>query len=138
MIPDDIKGLIEKDIVPGVLKKPLSLSTYTDYFAVLLYAEDYYLEKWEGFEMKDISLQLHKAAIYGWKSKNKHLNRSDKKDDKIFVAFEIDSVPERRLFLLSRDFASVRPSGTKVEPFQGIIYRVVRSNLVLVEFGEDF
>ncbi|KAM7470149.1 hypothetical protein LguiA_008332 [Lonicera macranthoides] len=205
MIPEDIKGLIQKDIVPGVLKKPLSPSSYTEYFDTLLYAENDYLElmrangsyhflanffecsdststphpnsqkkrgndkirlepinvfeqqchlfpngwyffqtwallymKWDGFEMENVSLQLHKAAIYGWKSKNKHLNRSDENEDKIFVAFEIDSVPERRPFLLSRDFASVQPSGGKVGPFQGIIYRVVKSNLVLVEFGEDF
>ncbi|XP_059633325.1 probable RNA helicase SDE3 isoform X2 [Cornus florida] len=64
VIPEDIKSLIEKDIVPGVLRKPLSASTYKDYFEALLYAEDYYHE--------------------------------------------------------------------------GIIYRVVKSNLVLVEFGEDF
>ncbi|KAM7470150.1 hypothetical protein LguiA_008333 [Lonicera macranthoides] len=138
MIPEDIKVLIQKDIVPGVLNKPLSPSNYSEYFAALLYAENYYIEKWDGFEMKNVSLQLHEAAIYGWKSKNKHLNRSDEKDNKIFVAFEIDYVPKRRPFLLSRDFASVRPSGGKVEPFQGIIYRVVKSNRVLVEFGEDF
>uniref|UniRef100_A0A5B7B2P6 Putative RNA helicase SDE3 n=1 Tax=Davidia involucrata TaxID=16924 RepID=A0A5B7B2P6_DAVIN len=138
VIPEDIKGLIEKDIVPGVLKKPLSPSTYKDYFAALLYAEDYYLEKWDGFEMKDVTLELHEAAIYRRKGKYKDLNEFDKKDDKIFVAFKVDSIPTRRPFLLSRDFASVRPSGREVEPFQGVIYRVVKSNLVLVEFGKDF
>ncbi|KAM7489854.1 hypothetical protein LguiB_027338 [Lonicera macranthoides] len=70
--------------------------------------------------MKDVSLQLHKAAIYDWNSKNKHLNRSDEKDYKIFVAFEIDSVPESRPFLLSRDFASVRLSSREVESFQQV------------------
>ena len=44
IIPKDIKDSIEKDIVPGVLNKPLSPSTYTDYFAALLYAEDHYIE----------------------------------------------------------------------------------------------
>ncbi|KAA8519458.1 hypothetical protein F0562_013714 [Nyssa sinensis] len=72
------------------------------------------------------------------RGKYKNSNKFDEKDEKIFVAFEIDSIPERRPFLLSRDFASVRPSGREVNPFQGIIYRVVKSNLVLVEFGEDF
>lgn len=43
-IPEDIKALIEKDTVPGVLYKPLQSSTYKDYFAALLYAEDYYIE----------------------------------------------------------------------------------------------
>ncbi|CAK9138004.1 unnamed protein product [Ilex paraguariensis] len=44
VIPEDIKELIKKDVVPGVLKKPLSPLTYKDYFHALLYAEDYYLE----------------------------------------------------------------------------------------------
>ncbi|KAA8541480.1 hypothetical protein F0562_025443 [Nyssa sinensis] len=138
VIPEDIKGLIEKDIVPGVLKKSLSQSTYKDYFAALLYAEDYYFEKWNGFEMKNVTLELQDAAIYRRKGKYKNLNKFDKKDEKMFVAFEIDSIPERRPFLLSRDFAFVRPSGREVDPFKGIIYRVVKSNLVLVEFGDDF
>lgn len=43
-IPEDIEDLIERDIVPGVLQKPLSPSTYRDYFAALLYAEDVYIE----------------------------------------------------------------------------------------------
>jgi helicase MOV-10 len=43
-IPEDFKSLIKRDIVPPVLKQPLSPSTYKDYFAALLYAEDYYLE----------------------------------------------------------------------------------------------
>ena len=43
-IPEDIKTLIKRDIVPPILKKPLSAQTYKDYFAALLYAEDYYLE----------------------------------------------------------------------------------------------
>ncbi|KAK3014753.1 hypothetical protein RJ639_009908 [Escallonia herrerae] len=43
-IPKEIKNLFEKDIVPGVLKKHLSPSTYKEYFAALLYAEDYYHE----------------------------------------------------------------------------------------------
>ena len=43
-IPEDIEGLIKRDIVPQVLKHPLSPSTYKAFFAALLYAEDYYLE----------------------------------------------------------------------------------------------
>ncbi|KAL1807546.1 hypothetical protein ACET3Z_024536 [Daucus carota] len=137
VIPEDIKGLIRKDIVPGVLKKPLSPQTYKDYFAALLYAEDYYLEKWDGFEMTNVTLKLNEAEIHRRKGKSKNKN-NDQKDEKIFVEFQVDSIPERRPYLLSRDFASVRPTGTKVDPFQGIIFRVVRSNIVLVEFGEDF
>jgi helicase MOV-10 len=43
-IPKDIEDLIKRDKVPGVLNEPLSLSTYKDYFAALLYAEDFYIE----------------------------------------------------------------------------------------------
>ncbi|KAK1390228.1 RNA helicase [Heracleum sosnowskyi] len=137
VIPEDIKSLIRKDIVPGILKKPLSPQTYKNYFAALLYAEDYYLEKWDGFEMKNVTLNLQEAEIHGKKDKFKN-KKKNQKDEKSFVEFEVDTIPEKRPFLLSRDFASVRPSGRKGDPFQGIIFRVVRSNIVLVEFGDDF
>ncbi|XP_052205066.1 probable RNA helicase SDE3 [Diospyros lotus] len=136
-IPDDIKELIKKDVIPGVLRMPLSTSTYKDYFAALLYAEDFYIEKWDQFEMTNVTLELHEAAVYKGKRKC-DWNMNGGKDEKIFVAFDIDSVPHRRPFLLSRDFVSVRPSGKEAEPFQGLIYRVVKGNHVLAEFGEDF
>ncbi|KAK9275191.1 hypothetical protein L1049_022452 [Liquidambar formosana] len=138
VIPKDIEDLIKKDIVPEVLKKPLSPSAYRDYFAALLYAEDFYIEKWNDFKLKNVTLELHEAAIYRKSNKERYLNGSDDKDDKTFVAFEMDSVPERRPFLLSRDFVFVQPCGRMVEPYKGVIYRVVRSTRVLVEFGEDF
>ncbi|KAK9188403.1 hypothetical protein WN944_019806 [Citrus x changshan-huyou] len=137
-IPEDIEDLIKKDIVPHVLEKPLSPSTYKDYFAALLYAEDFYIEKWSGFQLFNVTLELHKAAIYDKSLKNKNLEESYETDDKLFVAFEIDSVPERRPFLLSRDFVYAQRSGGKSKKFQGILYRVVKSNVVLVEFEEDF
>ncbi|KAH9771751.1 hypothetical protein KPL71_012805 [Citrus sinensis] len=137
-IPKDVEDLVKKDIVPDVLKKPLSPSTYKDYFAALLYAEDFYIEKWSGFQLFNVTLEVHKAAIYDKSLKNKNLKESDEKDDKLFVAFEIDCVPERRPFLLSRDFVHARRSGSNAKEFQGILYRVVKSNVVLVEFEEDF
>ncbi|KAH9771744.1 putative RNA helicase SDE3 [Citrus sinensis] len=137
-IPKDIEDLIKKDIVPEVLKKPLLPSTYKDYFAALLYAEDFYDEKWSGFQLFNVTLELHKAAIYDKSLKNKNLEESDETDDKLFVAFEIDSVPERRPFLLSRDFVYVQRSGGKSKKFQGFLYRVVKWTIVLVEFEEDF
>ncbi|XP_071927512.1 probable RNA helicase SDE3 isoform X1 [Coffea arabica] len=138
VFPENISALIEKDIVPGVLKMPLSMSTYMDYFQALLYAEDCHLEKWDGFEMKNVNLEFHEASIFTRKGKHNTLKESDQKDEKTFVAFEFDKIPERRPFLLSRDFVSVQPCGRKIEPFQGVIYRVVKSNLVLAEFGESF
>ncbi|KAG5554927.1 hypothetical protein RHGRI_012473 [Rhododendron griersonianum] len=137
-IPEDFKDLIKNDVVPRILKRPLSPSTYKDYFEALLYAEDFYLEKWDGFEMKNVTLKLEEASIYKRKGKHNKKNVDDEKDDKVFVTFELDSIPERRPFLLSRDFVSVSPSGTRSEPLQGLIYRVVNSNHVLVDFGEDF
>ncbi|XP_011002267.1 PREDICTED: probable RNA helicase SDE3 [Populus euphratica] len=137
-IPKDIEDLIKTDKVPGVLNKPLSLSTYKDYFAALLYAEDFYIEKWSEFKLENITLKLQRAEIIKKSRRNEYLNETYEKDDKIFVEFEIDSCCERRPFLLSRDFVFARPSGQKTEPCQGIIYRVERSTRVLVEFGEDF
>ena len=43
-IPEDLNDLIENGIVPGALERPLSLSTYADYFRALLFAEDHYIE----------------------------------------------------------------------------------------------
>ncbi|XP_058006806.1 uncharacterized protein LOC110663959 [Hevea brasiliensis] len=134
MIPKDIKDLIKKDKVPGVLKKPLSMSKYKDYFAALLYAEDFYIEKWSKFKLENITLKLQQVSIF----KLSCFTENHEKDNKTFVTFEIDSCRERRPFLLSRDFAFARPSGNKTEPFQGVLYRVVRSTTVLVEFSEDF
>ncbi|KAG8651290.1 probable RNA helicase SDE3 isoform X2 [Manihot esculenta] len=135
MIPKDIQDLIKKDMVPGVLKKPLSMSTYKDYFAALLYAEDFYIEKWSKFKLVDITLKLQKASVL---DRRLQFTENDEKHNKTFVTFEIDSCCERRPFLLSRDFVFARPSGNKSEPFQGLIYRVARSTTVLVEFGDDF
>ncbi|GMY33326.1 putative helicase MOV-10 [Fagus crenata] len=137
-IPEDIKALIKRDIVPPVLKQPLSPSTYKAYFAALLYAEDYELEKWDHFLLEKVTLELEEAAILKKSNKDKYDNGSGEKDDKTFVQFKIDSVPEKRPFLLSRDMVYARPSGKEVEPFQGFIYRVVKGNCVLVEFGDDF
>ncbi|KAM4080591.1 hypothetical protein ACJW30_11G029300 [Castanea mollissima] len=137
-VPEDIKGLIKRDIVPEVLKQPLSPSTYKAYFAALLYAEDYYLDKWSDFLLKKVTLELEKAAVFKKSKKNKYSKGSAEKADKIFVAFDIDRIREKRPYLLSRDMVNARPSDKKVEPFQGFVYRVVRSNRVLVEFGDDF
>ncbi|KAL4598253.1 hypothetical protein ACB092_11G048000 [Castanea dentata] len=137
-VPEDIKGQIKRDIVPEVLKQPLSPSTYKAYFAALLYAEDYYLDKWSDFLLKKVTLELEKAAVFKKSKKNKYSKGSAEKADKIFVTFDIDRIREKRPYLLSRDMVNARPSDKKVEPFQGFVYRVVRSNRVLVEFGDDF
>ncbi|GKU90890.1 hypothetical protein SLEP1_g4834 [Rubroshorea leprosula] len=135
-IPDNIENLIKKDSVPELLKKPLSPSTYEDYFATLLYAEDIYVKKWSNFELLNVTLELHEAA----KGKDRVIsyNNGDEKDDKIYVAFEVSSSPQMRPFLLSKDIVFAQPSGRRVAPFQGVIYRVVKKTTVLVEFGEDF
>ncbi|KAK9935758.1 hypothetical protein M0R45_022844 [Rubus argutus] len=130
MIPEDIKALIKNDIVPKVLNRPLSPTTYKDYFAALLYSEDFYWEKWSDFHLKGVTLELDEAAIY----------KNGEKEDKTFVAFEIDSVPPKeRPYLLSRDLVFARPEDTNIaQPFRGFIYRIVRSKRVLVEFEDAF
>ncbi|KAB5556614.1 hypothetical protein DKX38_007523 [Salix brachista] len=138
-VPKDIEDLLKRDIVPQVLNELLSPSTYKDYFAALLYAEDFYTEKWSKFTLKNITLKLPDAEIIKKYGRKEYFSESHEKNDKTFVEFEIDSCRERRPFLLSRDFALARPSGQKTEPYQGVIYRVViKNNIVLVEFGEDF
>ncbi|KAK0574126.1 hypothetical protein LWI29_018548 [Acer saccharum] len=119
IIPKDIKDSIEKDIVPGVLNKPLSPSTYTDYFAALLYAEDHYIEKWSDFQLKNVTLELQEAEIYRKFSNKKHFHESDEKKVKLVAAFEIDSVPGRRPYLLSRDFVFAKPTGRTLIHFRG-------------------
>ncbi|KAK6282139.1 hypothetical protein POUND7_015964 [Theobroma cacao] len=137
-IPKDIEDLIKRDIVPEVLVKALSPSTYQDYFAALLYAEDYYIEKWSNFELMNVSLEFHPASIYQKSGQNKYSNASNEMDNKTFVVFKVDSLSKKRPFLLSRDFVFAQPSGKKIEPFQGVIYRVVKSTTILVEFEEKF
>ncbi|PRQ41436.1 putative RNA helicase SDE3, P-loop containing nucleoside triphosphate hydrolase [Rosa chinensis] len=128
-IPEDIKTLIKNETVPKVLNCSLSPTTYKDYFAALLYSEDFFLEKWSDFLLKAVTLELNEAEIH----------KNQKKQDKAFVAFELDSVPQNRPFLLSRDLVFARPVGrSTAEPFQGIINRIVRSKTVLVEFEDAF
>ncbi|KAL5725483.1 RNA helicase [Ranunculus cassubicifolius] len=131
-IPENILRLLKGNLVPDFLRIPLSPSTYKDYFAFLLYAEDYYIEKWSEFCLSNVALELRKAELH------EKLGKKNFQDGKFLVSFEIDSVPERRPYLRSRDFVLVRPSGTSIEPFQGILYRVERSALVLVDFRDDF
>ncbi|KAK8936387.1 hypothetical protein KSP39_PZI012990 [Platanthera zijinensis] len=134
-IPKYLEAMIKKDIVPPILKTPLSPLTYSDYFATLLYAEDFYIEKWSDYLLKDVTLELrprdgHSQAITV-KRKNSTLDSRD------YIAFKLEDIPEERPFLLSRDFVFLRPPNSSAEPFKGILFRVVRS-VVLVEFGDDF
>ncbi|XP_068326913.1 probable RNA helicase SDE3 isoform X2 [Pyrus communis] len=127
-IPDNIKDLIKNDIAPKVLNQPLSPVTYKDYFSALLYAEEFFYEKWPHFDLENVTVELQRAAVF----------KKPDRVEKTFVAFDMASFPENPPFLLSRDLVHVRPSGTNAEPFQGFIYRVVKSSVVLVEFEDDF
>ncbi|XP_052485037.1 probable RNA helicase SDE3 [Gossypium raimondii] len=138
MIPKDIEDLIKRDTVPEILKKPLSASSYQDFFAALLYAEDSYIEKWSSFALENVSMEFHSATISQKSGENKHLKASKKMDDKSFAVFKVDSLSKARPFLLSRDFVFAKRVGKETKPFQGVIYRVVKSTSILVEFGEEF
>ncbi|XP_077247147.1 putative RNA helicase SDE3 isoform X1 [Tasmannia lanceolata] len=137
-IPEHLKDLIERDRVPDVLRKPLSPSTYVDFFAALLYAEDYYLKKWSEFILKGVTLEFREEWTSG-KSvlKNNKIERMEG-EKKTYVVFEIETIPEKRPYLLSRDYVFLQPSGKEVNPFQGILTRVVKSKHVYTEFGDDF
>ncbi|RWR92615.1 putative RNA helicase SDE3 [Cinnamomum micranthum f. kanehirae] len=149
-IPGDIKHVIEKDQVPEVLKEHVSPSNYVDYFAALLYAEDYYMEKWseflKEFVLSGITLRLREETMSGKPRKSNktvYMNQMgilecNKEEKKVYVEFDMDSIPERRPFLLAKDYVYVRPSGKTVKPFQGFLSRVEKSKLLLAEFGEDF
>jgi helicase MOV-10 len=79
----------------------------------------YWNQKWSNFQLKNVILEsLHEAEIKKRSNQHKYYNRSVEKDDKIFVVFEFDSIPEKRPFLLSRDLVYARPSGKNVEPFR--------------------
>ncbi|XP_077247155.1 putative RNA helicase SDE3 [Tasmannia lanceolata] len=137
-IPEHLKDLIERDKIPDVLRKPLSPSTYVDFFAALLYAEDYYLKKWSEFILKGVTLEFREEWTSG-KSvlKNNKIERMEG-EKKTYVVFEIETIPEKRPYLLSRDYVFLQPSGKEVNPFQGILTRVVKSKHVYTEFGDDF
>ena len=62
--------------------------------------------------MNNVTLELHEAEIH----------RKQKGEKKTFAVFEIDSIPERRPFLLSRDLVYARRLGSKAEPFQVMFF----------------
>ncbi|XP_072961888.1 probable RNA helicase SDE3 [Typha angustifolia] len=138
-IPEHLKEEINKDIVPSVLKGSLCPANYANYFAALLYAEDFYCEKWSEYVLADVTLKLlSKEAFFKAPNLNGTKKNNKSRTGNCFVEFEIDSVPERRPYLLSRDYVRLQPSERKAESFQGVLFRVVRSKTVLTEFEDDF
>ncbi|KAG7016605.1 putative RNA helicase SDE3 [Cucurbita argyrosperma subsp. argyrosperma] len=117
LIPKDVEELIKTDAVPPVLRHPVCPATYKSYFAALLYAEDFYCKKWSDYKLESVNLELQEIAIRKQANRKARIN-GDEKFYKTFAAFEFDSVPERRPFLLSRDLVHARLSGTEYEPFQ--------------------
>lgn len=75
-------------------------------------------QKWCKFQLENVKLKLEVVSVYKRSGKNRQTSENKEKEKKIFVAFEVDSVPERRPFLLSRDFVFAQPSGRKLEPFR--------------------
>lgn len=70
--------------------------------------------------MENVSLELQQITIRKRTNKKTKFNGHEKVI-KTFVAFEIDSVPERRPFLLSRDLVHARLCERKLEPFQVLL-----------------
>ncbi|XP_074576898.1 putative RNA helicase SDE3 [Curcuma longa] len=137
-IPEDIEQLIKMDKLPAMT--PLTPRSYADYFRILLYAEDYELEKWSDYLLEGVTLELRErkdSKIHNLRETSKTKNSWNDKHS--LVAFDIEAVPERRPYLLSRDFVFVQPSDQiSAGPFKGVIVCVEKSRTVLVEFGSDF
>ena len=72
--------------------------------------------------MLGMVLEFHDATIHTW--------WKQRKKDKIFVVFEIDSIKEKRPFLLSRDIVYARPSGVEVQPFEVSFLKIHLRNMV--------
>ncbi|XP_078167239.1 putative RNA helicase SDE3 isoform X3 [Carex rostrata] len=143
-IPKNIEEMMKNNIVPPVLKMPLSPHTYAGYFAALLYAEDFYCEKYSDYLLKDVALELREKPNPGLqdqshKKKSKRGSNSKTQKNYPFVAFEIKKVDEIRPFLLSRDHVHLKPVGKGIdfEPFHGILFRFERGT-ILAEFKDDF
>ncbi|KAJ8511946.1 hypothetical protein OPV22_002380 [Ensete ventricosum] len=139
-IPEHLQVMIERDIVPPVLKMPLSPQNYAEYFTTLLYAEDYEQEKWCDYLLSEVTLDLRAQTEFRTQNTRQTRKSSKKQNDVYpFVAFKIDAVPVRRPYLLSRDYVILKPSGdTDSVHFKGVIFRVVKSTTVLAEFDRDF
>ena len=80
----------------------------------------------KGFVLSGITLKLREETISGKSRKNNktvYMNQmgileSNKEEEKVYVEFDMDSIPERRPFLLAKDYVYVRRSGKTVKPFQ--------------------
>lgn len=55
--------------------------------------------RWRDFELKDMSLEYHAAAIYKKSSRQGNIYESEESNDTILVAFEINLGPNERPFL---------------------------------------
>nr|XP_010933077.1 probable RNA helicase SDE3 [Elaeis guineensis] len=96
----------------------------------------YYDQKWSKFQLYRVPLELDNKKLKK-QMKKKNFYRSAQNDEKALVSFKITSVPERRPYLLSRDYVFVRRSGKKTK-FEGRLIGVVKSTHILTEFGNDF
>ncbi|KAM7273519.1 hypothetical protein ACFE04_028183 [Oxalis oulophora] len=136
MVPKNIQDLLKKGIVPQVLKMPLSQSTYKEYFATLLCAEDLYIEKWTASRFENVILKLEDAAIYERQLPTRIRNTEAKGNNKkTFV--KLDFVFAQP-YLLTKDSVFAQPVDNEVKLFKGDIYRIFGSNIVLAAFGDDF
>lgn len=76
-----------------------------------------FIQKWSDYKLLNVNLELQQITIHERANRKTRFN-GDEKAVKTFAAFEFDSVPDRRPFLLSRDLVHARLSGTQSEPFQ--------------------
>lgn len=79
----------------------------------------YHDQKWSKFQLYRVPLELDNKK---WKKlmKKKNNGKGAQNDKKAIVSFKIASIPERRPYLLSRDYVFVRRSGKKTKFEVGI------------------
>lgn len=93
---------------------------------MFLYLEQKWSEFLEEFVLSGITLRLREETISGKSRKSNkkvYMNQmgileSNKEEKKVYVEFDMDSMPGKRPFLLAKDYVYVRRSGKTVKPFQ--------------------
>ncbi|XP_010256116.1 PREDICTED: probable RNA helicase SDE3 [Nelumbo nucifera] len=120
-IPKDVRELIEKKQVPGVIGEGLRKGNYADYFSTLLVMEEIHLEEeMRAYDMEFVTM---------------------KKKGSQFLALEVPGLAERRPSLVYGDFVFAKlaseNSDNSTPPYQGFIHRV-EADEVFLKFAKEF
>ncbi|RWW19610.1 hypothetical protein GW17_00016321 [Ensete ventricosum] len=131
-IPEHLQVMIERDIVPPVLKMPLSPQNYAEYFTTLLYAEDYEQE----VLCQNLLTTLATRTLYILR----FVSQTSASAYDVFGKHILPLLSFACSFCI-RNSDSERNTGLFTyfcSWYQGVIFRVVKSTTVLAEFDRDF